>query len=251
MAGPALILAGYGTGDSLQLTVESQRAMARASRVFAIGLPPNLERLLKGQRIRAVDLSSCFAAGRPFTEVYLDIADTLLRQAADDPPVLLLSEGNPLLSNSLNRFILVQAKERKLVTQVLPGVSPIDAAICQVGLDVGTFGLQVFDARRVYTREMPIQSSVPLLLLQVAGVALSEASPVFAPRPGAYRELSDYLGRFYPPTHPVVHLANSADPQAAAASAAPLSAFDSLVPRFGPASTLFVDLLRLPRAAEG
>ncbi len=249
MAGPALILAGYGVGDSLQLTVESQRALARAGRVFAIGVPPNLDRLLRAQKIRAVDLSACFAARRPFAEVYLDIAETVLRQASEEPPALLLSEGNPLLSNSLNRFLLVKAKERKLATQVLPGVSPIDSLICQVGLDVGTFGLQVFDARRVYTRQMPIQPSVPLLLLQVAGVGLAETSSLLEMKPEEYRPLSHNLGRFYTPAHIVVHLANSSDPEAAAASAAPLSAFDSLVPRFGPASTLFVDLLRQQRAA--
>ncbi len=249
MAGPALILAGYGVGDSLQLTVESQRALARAARVFAVGVPPNLGRLLKAQRIRPVGLSSCFAAGRPFAEVYLDIAETVLRQASEERPALLLSEGNPLLSNALNRFLLMKAKERKLATQVLPGVSPIDSLICQVGLDVGTFGLEVFDARRVYLREMPIQPSVPLLLLQVAGVGLSETSSTAERSAEAYRPLSEYLGRFYPPAPMVVHLANSSDPAAAAASAAPLSAFDSLVPRFGPASTLFVDLLRQQRAA--
>lgn len=250
MARPALILAGYGLGDSLQITVESQRAMARAGRVFSIGLPPNLGALLRSQRIRCVDMSSCFEEGRPFTEVYLDVADAILRQAESDPPAVLLSEGNPLVSNALNRFLLMTAKERGLVTQVLPAVSPIDSLICQIGLDVGTFGLQVFDARRLYARELPVHPGVPLLLLQLAGVALAETSAAFDPRPEAYAPLTAYLGRFYPPMHVVVHLANSVNPQAAALSAAPLSAFDSLVPRFGPASTLFVDLVRQPRAAS-
>ncbi len=250
MARPALILAGYGVGDSLQITVEAQRALGRASRVFAIGLPPNLDRFLRSQRVACVDLASVFAAGRPFAEVYLDIADTVLRQAAEEPPALLLTEGNPLLSNSLNRFLLMKAKERKIVTQVLPAVSPIDSAICQVGLDVGTFGLQVFDARRLYERAMPIQPAVPLLLLQVGGIAASEAAGAIEPHPEAYRPLVEYLSHYYPASHPVVHLANSSDSQATAATAAPLAAFDSLVPRFGPASTLFVDLLRQPRAAN-
>lgn len=246
MARPALTLAGYGVGDSLQITVESQRALARANRVFAVGLPPNLANLLRMQRVKWVDLSSCFAGGRPFTEAYLDIADTILQQAAEDPPVVLLTAGNPLLSNALNRFLLMKAKERTLATQVLPAVSPIDSLICQVGLDVGTFGLQIFDARRLYAREMPIQPTVPLLLLQVAGIALAETTGPLTPQLEAYRPLADYLGRFYSPGHVVVHLANSSDPMTTAVTAAPLSAFGSLVPSFGSASTLFVDLLRQP-----
>ncbi len=250
MARHALILAGYGMGDSLQLTVESQRAVARATRVFAIGLPPNLQTHLRSQRVRCVDLANCFAGARSFVEAYLDIADTILREAVAAPPVVLLSEGNPLLSNALNRFLLTKAKERGIAAQVLPGVSPIDAAVCQVGLDVGTFGLQVFDARRLYARELPVQASVPLLLLQVAGIALGESAAPILPDTAAYLPLADYLGRFYPPEHVVVHLANSSDPRATAVTAAQLAAFDSLVPQFGPASTLFVDLVRQSQTAN-
>lgn len=250
MARQALILAGYGVGDSLQLTVESQRAIARAARVYVIGPPPRLQSLLRSQRIRVIDLARLFEGTRPFAEAYLDAAETILRQAAIEPPVLLLTEGNPLLSNALNRFLMTKAKERGLAMQVLPAVSPIDAAICQVGLDVGTFGLQVFDARRVYTRELPIQPSVPLLLLQVAAIALSESTGPLRREADTYRELADYLRRFYPPGHAIVHLANSSDPVATAVTAAQLSAFDSLVPHFGPASTLFVDLLRQTPAAN-
>lgn len=244
MVRPALILAGYGSGHSLQITVESQRALAQASRVFSLGLPHGLAQHLRTQRIKAVDLSGCFEAGRPFAEAYLDVADTVLAYAVDDPTVVFLTEGNPLLSNALNRFLVMKAKERALVTQVLPAVSPIDSLICQVGLDVGTFGLQVFDARRLYLRQMPVQSSVPLLLLQAGSVVAGDTTGAAAPVAEAYRPLVDYLGQFYPADHVVVHLANSAEPAADALSAAPLSAFESLVPRFGSASTLFVDRLR-------
>ena len=246
MARPALILAGYGIGDSLQITVESQRALGRAARVFSIGLPSNLASWFRAQRIKCIDLVSCFEPGRPFAEAYLDVADTVFREAAADPPVVLLSEGNPLLSNALNRFLVMQAKERGIAVQVLPAVSPIDALICQVGLDVGSFGLQVFDARRVVARRIPIQTAVPLLLLQAGSIAIGDTTGRVSVTAEAFRPLADYRGTFYPPSHPVAHLANSADPSAAAIVAAPLSGFDSLMPHIGPASTLFVDRLRQP-----
>lgn len=244
MARPALILAGYGSGHPLQITVESQRALAQASRVFSLGLPVALAKYLQGQRIKAVDLGGCFEDGRPFAEAYLDVADTVLAYATDDPTVAFLTEGNPLLSNALNRFLVTKAKERELATQILPAVSPIDALICQVGLDVGTFGLQVFDARRLVTRQLPIHASVPLLLVQAGSLAHGETTAALLPTAEACAPLVEYLGRFYPPEHVIVHLANSTEPAAGAMHAVPLSGFESLVPRLGPASTLFVDRVR-------
>jgi hypothetical protein len=93
---------------------------------------------------------------------------------------------------------------------------------------------------------MPVQPSVPLLMLQAGSVVAGDTTGPTAPVAEAYRPLVDYLARFYPADHVVVHLANSADPAADALSAAPLSAFESLVARLGPASTLFVDRLRQP-----
>ena len=132
--------------------------------------------------------------------------------------------------------------------QVLPAVSPIDAVVCRTGLDVGTFGLQVFDARRVVAREQRINPEVPLLLLQLAGVAAAEAGGPLPLDTDAYAALGDYLARFYPPDHTVTHLADGAG-QGHVASV-PLNRFSELVPDIGAGSTLFVDLVREQRPAE-
>lgn len=159
---PALVLIGYGVGDTLQITVESQRALARASKAYA--------------------------------------------------------------------------------------VSPIDAVVCQTGLDVGTFGLQVFDAQRVVAREQQFNPGVPLLLLQLAGVAATEAGVPLPSDADAYAPLGDYLARFYPVDHTVTHLTYGADRGGIAS--VPLDRFSELVPNIGAGSTLFVDLARQQRPAE-
>ena len=245
---PALVLIGYGVGDTLQITVESQRALAQASTAYAVSLPPNLERYLKSLRVKCVDLAARFAEQRPFAETYLEIADLILQQAQADPSVVLLSPGNPLLSNALNRFLLLKARERELAVQVLAAVSPIDAVVCQTGLDVGTFGLQVFDARRVVAREQRINPEVPLLLLQLAGVAATEPGAPLPSDVDAYAPLGDYLTRFYPPDHTVTHLTYGAS--GGRVASVPLNRFSELVPDIGAGSTLFVDLVRQQRPAE-
>ena len=66
MTVPHIILLGYGVSDSLQLTVESQRILARYGSAYAIGLPPNLDAFLKSQRVRVTDLAAKLAPGREF-----------------------------------------------------------------------------------------------------------------------------------------------------------------------------------------
>jgi hypothetical protein len=235
---------GYGVGDSLQITVESQRVLARLGRCYAVGVPPNLERYLRSLRVECVDLAAGLPSDRPFADAYLEIAEAILQETLDDPPVVVLSPGNPLLSNALNRFLMIKAREHKLRVQVLPAVSPIDVLVCATGLDVGTFGLQVFDARRVVGRDRPIDPSVPLLLLQLAGVAATAARAPLQPGPEAYAPLIRALSGWYPANHPVTHLGDGSVPGTPRLTTVPLDRFTEIVPHIGTGSTLFVDLVR-------
>jgi tetrapyrrole methylase family protein/MazG family protein len=248
---PDLLLMGYGVGDGLQITVESQRALARLGRCYVVGIPPNLERYLRSLHIECVDLTAGLASDRPFADAYLEIAEAILQEVSDDPPVVVLSPGNPLLSNALNRFLMIKARERKLRVQVLPAVSPIDVLVCATGLDVGTFGLQVFDARRLVARGRPIDPGVPLLLLQLAGVAATTPGAPLSRELGAYALLTEALLAWYPVDHPVTHLGDGSEPGAARLTTVPLARFEEIVPQIGTGSTLFVDLVRPANAPAG
>ena len=201
-----LYLIGFGVGDSLQITVESQRALTRAGRAYALALPPNLDRYLRGLGIAVVNLDETLRSAQSFEDGYLAVAAVVLRKVHEDPPIALLSPGNPLLSNAIARFILIKARERGLHVQVLAGVSPIDVAVSLTGLDVGTFGLQVFDARRAVARNQLINPAVPLLLLQLAGVGVERPGDDPIERASAYSGLVSFLAKVYPLQHPATHL---------------------------------------------
>jgi hypothetical protein len=248
---PDIVLVGAGMGDNLQLTVESQRALVWAGRTFTVGVSPAIGRHLRSLGVECVDLSSRLAERRPWVDAYAEIAGFVLEQAQIDPPAVLLVPGNPLLSNAMGRYILVRARELKLQVQVLAAVSPVDTFVCQSGLDIGTFGLQVFDARRLVARAVAPNPGVPLLLLQLAGLAAAEAGSDGWGDAAAYQPLVDHLAAFYPSSHSVTHFSNSSDATIAPVASAPLERFAELVPQIGAGSTLFVDLVRKPGTATG
>ena len=241
MAAPVdLYLIGFGVGDSLQITVESQRALTRAGRAYALALPVNLERHLRALGISLVDLTETMRSAQSFEDGYLAAAAVVLRKVEEDPPIALLSQGNPLLSNAIARFILIKARERGLHVQVLAGVSPIDVAVSLTGLDVGTFGLQVFDARRAVLRKQSINPAVPLLLLQLAAVGLERPGDDPTKRASAYSSLVTFLANVYPLQHAATHLGWTKESGFTARS----FALESLPERyvdFRDQSTLFLD----------
>jgi precorrin-2 methylase len=246
---PDLILLGYGVDDTLQLTVQTQRLLTQTGKVYSVSLPPALARFLKSQRIELEDLTDRFQLGRPFSECYLDIADHLIRRTAEEQPVCFLSPGNPMFLNSLNRFLYMEAQKRGLQIQVMPGVSQIDAIISDLGLDVGAFGMQVFDARRLVTRRQTINPAVPLILVQVAGFnADAVTDPMAEPVAGGHGMLAAYLAQFYPGEH-LVTLLNREMGQGASRATLPLSRFEELAVNVRTSSCLFIDAVRPKRQA--
>jgi Tetrapyrrole (Corrin/Porphyrin) Methylases len=236
-----LILLGYGVSDTLQLTVEAQRVLARYGKAYCLPLPPTLKRFLRSQRVECVNLSARFEEGKLFADIYLELADFILRRCVEEKPVILLSQGNPLFLNSLNRFLFTKARERKLDVQVLPGLSQIDTIVSEIGLDVGTFGVQIFDARRFLKRGLQPNPYVPLVLLQVGGFAVGQAG-VNGAGPHDYAPLAAYLSKFYP-SEQAVTLINSG-PGGSARGTVTLERFHDLIPNISPASSLFIDAVR-------
>ena len=201
MAGkPALVIAGHGVGNSLQLTVESQRAIAQCNAVYVLSAGDALKSYHKTLRLPLTDLSPRLAEA-PATEAYLDIAGFILREAELDPPVAFLVPGNPLFLNSITRFLVQAARERTIEIDLFPGVSLLDALISDLGLDVTSRGLQVFDARHVLTTGAVVNSRVPLLVLQVGGLQALEAAST-DPAADAGAGLTGLLLRHYPADHP-------------------------------------------------
>ena len=246
MAVPNLILIGYGVTDSLQLTVESQRLLARYGMAYSIGLPPNLAAFLKSQRVKVTDLGGCFAQGRDYAEAYLDIAHALIARTASERPVIFLAPGNPMVFNAVGRYLVMEGKRLGLSVQVVAAVSPLDMIISGIGLDVSTFGLQVFDATRLVSRSMPISPAVPAVLMHLGGFAGNRA-------PGAttasdLEPLVGYLARIYPGDHPAAVVKLGASGMRVASF--PLGQLNTAAGEVDSGSHLFVDAVRRAQPQE-
>lgn len=247
MAVPHLILMGYGVGDSLQLTVEAQRILARYGTAYSLGLPPNLAAFLKSLRVNAVDLTHKVAPGRDYAEGYLEVAHDLIQRTATERPVIFLAPGNPLIFNAIGRYLAMEGRRLGLGLQSVAAVSPLDVIISGIGLDVSTFGLQVFDATRLVARRQELNPMVPAILMHL-GSFNSDSVPVT----GHSVELGPlvaHLSSCYPGTHPatVIHLGA----QGMRAASLPLGRLAASTGEIQPDAHLFLDAVRAAPPAQG
>lgn len=234
MAVPHLILIGYGVTDSLQLTVEAQRVLSRYGSAYTIGLPPNLAAFLKTQRVKTTDLSPRLGAGSATAEGYLDVAHFVLERTAGERPVVLLSPGNPLVFNAIGRYLAMEGARLGLTVQSLGAVSQLDLIVAGIGLDVSTFGLQVFDAARMVARRQPVSPEVPLLLMHLGGLLQSGT--------GSLDELVSYVSPCYPADQATAIITLGLSGMTV--SGARLGELPQLAGELGPGSHLFIDAVR-------
>lgn len=240
--GPRLVLAGFGASSALQLTIEAQQMAAHIGQVVSLGLPERLRALLTRQAVTVTPLDSLFA-GKPFAEGYAAVAQAVLARAEKDPPAMFISQGSPLLVNAITRFLVAEATRLEMPVRIFPGVSPVDVAVAEIGIDVGRTGLLTISAAGLLARPVALNPRVPLLMLELAGLRPEGASVE------AYGPLVELLQAEYPASQAIT-LVNMAGDGGITRSTVTLANFAELLPNIDPSSCLFVDIRRRAEAVE-
>ena len=239
--GPSLVLAGFGASSPLQLTIEAQQMAVHTGHVLSLGLPERLKSLLARQGVGVSPLDQLLS-GRSPAEGYAAVAQAVMARARHDPPAMFVSQGSPLFVNAITRFMAAEANRLELPVRILPGVSTVDVVVAEIGLDVGRAGLQTLSARGLVARPQALNPHMPILLLELAGIALTGESAE------AYGPLVQLLGDAYPANQPVTLINMPGDATISRATVA-LANFAELLPKIDTSSSLFIDIRR--KAANG
>ena len=241
---PDVYLIGTGVGGGLQFTVEAQRVLDRVGRAYAFHLPVPLRRHLRSLRVKTVDLSDRFTESRPLGEAYVEVADFLLERAATERPIVVLTPGSPLFLNSISRLVVLQGRRSGLDVQTLPGISPLDALISYVGVDVATFGLQVFTGNRLASSPTRIDPTVPLAVMELAGVGVQASGTDPVAEPERYGCLLGVLAKVYPADHPAILVNVTGGNGQRSHATLPLRRFGEFLPNIRENSHLFIDAIQ-------
>lgn len=239
-AGPALILAGFGSSSPLQLTIETQQLAVHAGHVLTLALPERLKTLLHRQGVSITPLDELLAA-KPYAEGYAAVARAVLAQAETDPPAMFLSQGSPMFANAITRFLATEARRLELPVRILPGVAPVDVVVAELGVDIARSGLQTLTAAGFVARPKIGSPRMPMLLLEVAGAGDTASTG------SGYDGLVEALGSVYPDAQPVT-LVRMNGSGGVARLTTELAKFADLIPKIDNSSCLFIDVRRKSQA---
>jgi tetrapyrrole methylase family protein/MazG family protein len=174
---PAITILGLGPGSWDDVTIQARAIFARAARegipVYARTLVhPTIEPLqseLPNLPMRSFD--DMYDESDDWEKLYQNITATLCEAAARQP-VIYAVPGHPLIGEYTVQLLLRQARERRLSTQIVAGLSFLEPVCAALELDPFTQGAQIVDAtalgglshEEVAGKIIP---TMPLLVVQV------------------------------------------------------------------------------------
>lgn len=192
---------GMEIGD---LSRKAEDALKKSKKIFyvagAYGLEESLKKIAPNAQIQS--LLPKYKEGQPRKKTYDDMASTVLNAALTNSPVSFLTDGHPLYFVLPTRQALKGAEMLGLNVKIIPGVSSLDTMLCDLRLDPGTQGLQVYEATDVLLRQRVLQPDVPCFLLQVGAIesVLFSTAPS---KPERFEQIRDHLLQFYPEDHEI------------------------------------------------
>lgn len=199
-AAPSLVICGAGIGG-LQLTLAANASIVASGAAFALGVPDRIVAHLRTQRVRVTELDELVTAAADHRLGYLAVIDVALEAAVLAPPAVLIVPGNPLEENSITRALVELCRRREIAVDVHAAVSPADALVNDLGVDVAALGLQTLPARLLLSRGVVPNSSVPLFVPGLDVLLDVEVRPANVTGEALFSGLCRHLGASYPASH--------------------------------------------------
>ena len=125
------------------------------------------------------------------------MAAEVVSAAIADPPVCLATYGHPWIYCYPTTLITHAAPLLGLHVEVFPGVSAFDTLLVDLGTDIASNAVQMYEATDLLLRRRPIQNDVTCIIWQptVFGNPTYPAQPYKAEQ---FEPLQEYLLGFYP-----------------------------------------------------
>jgi precorrin-3B methylase len=195
-------IVGLGIIGVHQLTREAEETLRRCRHTFVVDSGFGVLPYLQGICETVTDLVPLYQRGKHRLDTYRQMAAQVINAALTSPPVCFATYGHPLVYCYPAVLIQEAAKVFNLQIEIFPGISALDTLMVDLGLDVATDGLQMYEATDLLLRRRPVQDDVPCIIWQadVFGV------PTYKTRRTSKQgllPLQNYLLEFYPPGHPV------------------------------------------------
>jgi uncharacterized protein YabN with tetrapyrrole methylase and pyrophosphatase domain len=150
----------------------------------------------------AESLKHFYAEGKPRSETYSQIAQEILGWVRRGLRVCAVFYGHPGVFVTPSHEALRRARSEGFDARMLPGISAEDCLFADLGVDPGDAGCQSFEATTFLLYHREFDTSVPLILWQIATIGVRDGVTELNRR--GLEVLLDRLAERYGPDHDVV-----------------------------------------------
>lgn len=202
MQGGSLTVVGTGIAFGVHMTQQARVAIERADDVFYLLAEGTAEKWFRGLNPSSHPLRGHYAVGRPRWETYNGMVEEILTAVRKGRNVCAAFYGHPGVFATPAHDAIQRAREEGFTAVMLPAVSAEDCLFADLGVDPGESGCQSYEATDFLLRRRRFDTTVPLILWQVAFIGIRTA-PVAVNDQG-FGVLVDHLLEHYPESHPAV-----------------------------------------------
>jgi hypothetical protein len=208
---PDIYILGTGILNIWHLTREIEACLRESKQVFLVDPGFGVAEYIAGLGPKVHNLLVEYKNGGSRLDTYRTMAARVVAAAMDTPPVSFAVYGHPTFLVYPSTLIRKAAKYLGLHVHTASAVSSFDTMLIDLDLDVGRYGLQMYDANTVLVDRRKLDPEVPCMLLQVDAVE-SAFHTVGKSRPSRFRRLQDHLLQFYPPNHVLTNVRSASFP---------------------------------------
>ncbi len=198
----SLSVVGSGIQFGEQLTPQARARIQDAEKVLFLAGDAVTTALVRKLNAGAESLSNCYRLGKSRMTTYNEMVDCILRYVRSGKRVCVVDYGHPgLLDYPAHRAIEL-AEQEGYAAEMLPAISAVDCLFADLHIDPGDEGCQIHDATEFLIRRRRVDTSIPLILLQIAVTGeftCSDKLPV-----AGLRGLARMLGKCYGADHRVI-----------------------------------------------
>jgi uncharacterized protein YabN with tetrapyrrole methylase and pyrophosphatase domain len=198
----SLAVVGTGYQAAAHMTPEAIEQCRKAGKLFYV-VDALTEVWLKKLNPSAESLAVCYAPGKPRFLTYSQMVERVLSAVRGGDRVCFALYGHPGVFAYASHESVRRARKEGFEAKMLPGISAEDCLIADLGFDPGK-GCQSFEASRFVVRRRAPDTTVPLLLWQIALIGTMDFDPN---GPAANQEglnlLTKTLLKSYPRRHKV------------------------------------------------
>lgn len=205
---PQIYICGIGVRAPHHFTIETLDALDKCTTIFSILKSAEKNVLPQSLQERFCSLWHLYKPGALRHKAYAAQIATVLEEAAKQPPVAYLTQGNPIFFDSVTQGLLEEGNKREIRVKVLAAVSSIDTILVDLQRDVAP-GIQIYDASAVLLHKIDLRTDIPCLLLQPHIFGTLYVAGDHQPKADMFKPLRDYLLQFYDSDHEIISVTSA------------------------------------------